>query len=272
MAAKETMPLPDILFKYRPLGQTKDDLARLEQIIAGRQIWWSSPRQFNDPFDCATPMAFPRGDDLKRVARRLIRENNPLVPRHERRIMVKQIERSLNEKFEDDFTSDMQDMMAESSIYSLALKPDNLLMWSHYGNSHQGVCLGFNVDKLLDSFQLIGRVLYSEERPVVRVGLEEPEELLKKMTLTKSSEWKYEQEWRLIGYKEPSRLRDIPQDCLNIVILGANISQDNSAHIAHLINQSDHPIAMYSAERDKRFFRINLRPVNEVAAKAEASG
>ncbi|WP_214826490.1 DUF2971 domain-containing protein [Chryseobacterium sp. ISL-6] len=33
-------------------------------------------------------------------------------------------------------------------IYSLTTKNSNLLMWSHYGNSHKGFCIGFNTEKL----------------------------------------------------------------------------------------------------------------------------
>lgn len=43
----EERPLPSILYKYT-------SVENVLLTITGKALWFSSPRQFNDPFDCHT--------------------------------------------------------------------------------------------------------------------------------------------------------------------------------------------------------------------------
>jgi hypothetical protein len=78
------------------------------------------------------------------------------------------------------------------------------LMWAHYADSHQGVCLGFDVPD-----EMPRRIEYGRERvqyvidPNKSVG-GITEELLIKVLTTKYAEWSYEEEWRLFSkLKQP---------------------------------------------------------------------
>lgn len=70
------------------------------------------------------------------------------------------------------------------------------VMWSHYGMKHRGICLGFNVPRTK-----LEKVLYEDSRILAELGdipdatslLPEVQELLRR---TKSSGWKYEDEYR----------------------------------------------------------------------------
>ena len=93
----------------------------------------------------------------------------------------------------------------ERGIVSLAERDDCPLMWSHYGDQHRGVCLGYSVpersagnvrkveyggDRLVKASDL-GAMLRGDEMARARVDTA--------VMLRKAENWKYEREWRLIG-------------------------------------------------------------------------
>ncbi len=102
-------------------------------------------------------------------------------------------------------------------VLSLTEKPDHPLMWSHYANNHSGLVLAF--DEINEFFRSprpgqpddacgARRVKYSSERPkfdpLIDVSLidnltdEDAISFFHKMFFTKSKEWEYEEEWRMI--------------------------------------------------------------------------
>jgi hypothetical protein len=52
-----------------------------------------------------------------------------------------------------------QTLSRDTGLLCFSESWDHLLMWSHYANKHQGICLGFDVD---DKF--VARVKYSDRR------------------------------------------------------------------------------------------------------------
>ncbi|MEQ3636518.1 MAG: DUF2971 domain-containing protein [Thalassolituus sp.] len=117
--------------------------------------------------------------------------------------------------------NEIQDSVA---ILSLTTSDENPLMWAHYGDEHRGFCIGYDVSCPFFSsdYCLIpaskGKVMYKDEKPVSdspefnpglydtflqAVGLEEnvtskTEEIARKLYLTKSEDWEYEDEYRVV--------------------------------------------------------------------------
>ena len=91
-------------------------------------------------------------------------------------------------------------------ILSLAERPDNLLMWSHYAQHHTGFVIEF--DEQHSYFkqtsaalynhdpQVLQKVRYSDRRPHIR-SLKDFKQRAS-WYLIKSKDWRYEQEWRMI--------------------------------------------------------------------------
>jgi len=84
-------------------------------------------------------------------------------------------------------------------VLSLSENRESLLMWAHYAAAHTGFLIGFESPETILGSQSphrhIAKVIYASERPS-RITFEEitNDELL----LTKSKEWEYEQEWRIL--------------------------------------------------------------------------
>jgi Protein of unknown function (DUF2971) len=73
------------------------------------------------------------------------------------------------------------------------------LMWSHYADNHQGVCLEFAVEDPLFGFaqEVMYLSSYPQWAPHSLMSTDEPSVLL-----TKSDDWQYEHEYRIIGLAE----------------------------------------------------------------------
>lgn len=80
------------------------------------------------------------------------------------------------------------------------------LLWSHYGDQHQGICIGYGTDR--NPRPNLEKVIYGGGRTIrtstlVKALLQEEEEakneLDRGVLLRKALGWSYEREWRLIG-------------------------------------------------------------------------
>jgi len=78
------------------------------------------------------------------------------------------------------------------------------VMWAHYAEKHTGVCLGFDVPELRGAERLLEPVVYAPERLSFLLDSEKDlygidAEFVRAMLYTKSREWAYEQEHRVVA-------------------------------------------------------------------------
>jgi hypothetical protein len=90
-------------------------------------------------------------------------------------------------------------------VYCLTPHPNSVLMWSHYGNRHSGIC--FEFDTLVPLFGRALQVIYRESLPPISSSSFEDWGTAASMLLEKSSDWRYEDEYRVLA-------RDVAADAL----------------------------------------------------------
>ncbi|MCP4252083.1 MAG: DUF2971 domain-containing protein [Candidatus Scalindua sp.] len=82
----------------------------------------------------------------------------------------------------------------------------NPLLWSHYGDQHRGLCIGYGLDRV--PRPKLQKVVYGGSRTVATSLIAQAllkndpkaQELLDRdVLLRKASPWRYEREWRLLG-------------------------------------------------------------------------
>ncbi|MGH6826617.1 DUF2971 domain-containing protein, partial [Methyloceanibacter sp.] len=91
-------------------------------------------------------------------------------------------------------------------VFSLSERYDSPLMWSHYGNQHKGLCVEYDVSQVPQ--EELHRVRYGDSRRIaasrVLQWLETEDQASSEAVhrgclLTKSLDWTYEYEWRMLG-------------------------------------------------------------------------
>lgn len=148
-------------------------------------------------------------------------------------------------------------------ILSLTERPDHPLMWSHYANNHAGLVIEFDEgheffaeqEEIPPKVSGLHKVIYSRERPTFETLLdtevmdgskEKQAEWLEKMFFTKSKDWEYEQEWRMIKpLKKADRIIELaegnihlftlPPGCISGLILGEKMRSETRASIVNSV-------------------------------------
>lgn len=154
---------------------------------------------------------------------------------------------------------------------------DSLLMWAHYSDSHRGYCLEFSLTAADWKHDFMPfKVDYGLKRPRIptslalkspsRLSEAERRQLVQSMFLTKSNEWSYEREWRLMAERSNSKL-NIRPDAITAVILGASMSANDRRFIAHTVNQRIPPLRLLQANIDVDDYKLNAE---ELTPKAVA--
>lgn len=157
-------------------------------------------------------------------------------------------------KARDIYQNKMEDVFCRMiGILCLTETPDNLLMWAHYADSHQGFVIEFDAshpyfDRRIrpeDDFRHLRKVIYNNERP--NMVLSELDSFAP--FLTKGIEWSYESEWRVMDHLENAsqiigegptafHLFEYPKSAVKRVILGCKISESKSEEIIQIIKNS----------------------------------
>lgn len=138
----------------------------------------------------------------------------------------------------------------ERGVCCFSKSYSNPLLWSHYGDQHQGICIGYGIERnptpqlnevvyggnrSIKTSMLTNALIYNNEKSKV--------ELDRNVLLRKAEGWKYENEWRLIGKQG---VHDSPL-LLNEVIFGLRCTSS----IIHSVVS-----ALAGRDNDIKFFEM----------------
>ncbi len=199
----------------------------LYDLLISNQLYFSSIRQFNDPYDSMF--------SLENVDEEMISafySRSEKVSEEGREKILSAYRKNPTE-FSDTLINPFRLWLSHFGICSFSKIKDNILMWSHYADKHRGVCLGFDHDILIKAFNQYDNVEYKNE--LIKFSLKDAEKLISKTLLTKSEDWQYEEEYRF--FLESSRHAFFPLEALVEINFGVNCSIRNKMSIAYLANQ-----------------------------------
>lgn len=182
---------PSSLFKYY---SGKD--MHLEAVMSNT-MWYSAPASFNDVFDCDLPVNEESlfqyliesvvGEEIIRKGSQKWRELH-----------------SAAFKGSQELKKELLQLRETMGVSCFSEKSDSILMWSHYANNHRGICVEYELLEFNNQLQFTPvPVIYSDNRPSISsFDLSSLERTAMSMLLesitSKSSEWSYEYEWRII--------------------------------------------------------------------------
>ena len=218
-------PEIDELYHYCRLPE------RALEVVQSGLVYSPAASSFNDPFDCSIPFEVDyRPEEYVSLVVRLGREDGK---------SWKEIRGLLDQELEPDAsicsrTQARIDKVAREfdvsngrlGVLCMSEDPLSVLMWSHYGDKHRGVCLGF---ARTDSTELgeddaCAPVSYTDDFPQVRFAeIYAPDgRMTDALMFTKAREWAYEKEWRMLTDAGDSKTK-IPGPLTRIVV-GCNAS------------------------------------------------
>jgi len=228
--------VPNRLFHYQRFVEE-----HLVSLLSKRKVKLSRPDSFNDPWDCRVRYRLPTDPaDKMRVMDWLIEMNRKYSPELSEAERLQRanylaskpllLQRAFFEMEEQIYVG----ICNRYRVYCLSEKPDSPLMWALYADAHRGVCLEF--DGRIAPFtrqSAATKVEYQRVYPtydVVTVGYQP--------LVTKSADWSYEAEWRVIAeerafalgnetFKTDDGFLTLPDGALKSVTIGCLASESS---------------------------------------------
>jgi len=264
-------------------------------ILEGGMIRFTQPIAFNDPFELKPHIASLGSAEY---AQEFLEENFDEVLKKEyeslpieaqQQVTIEQLKNFVNSQKMNEMLVDMISNLPhsiESSIHtalnsklgilclSESTEPDNLLMWSHYADSHEGFAIEFDAEHPFfdqkrsedDQFRQLNRVTYQSNRP--ELIFNEVDNF--QNFLVKSTQWEYEQEWRMltdlssadksIETNEHSvHLFNLPFSALKSITFGCKASAELKQEIKSILSDNENlkHIELYEALEDRKEYKLN---------------
>ncbi|WP_324034502.1 DUF2971 domain-containing protein [Aeromonas caviae] len=248
-------------YKYLPFGSDKLSL----NVIKEGTIKFTCPKDFNDPFDCH-PVSIVI-DDVKNSS--LYRRTMPKLNLSPAKRLAQE-NRAATAMKNHVRTGKLQDsVMAIVGVLSLSKTYNNILMWSHYAEYHKGFVVGFRYEmtELVDThspYDLhVLPVNYSKQRKSLNYFVDEREYDVYGALLTKSDDWKYEEEVRVLDLSRGHGIHNYNRSKrLHCVIAGARIDQENLSLLKKAVKQASkdlgRKIHLYQARLSSENFSIEI--------------
>ena len=283
--------IPRRLYKYREFS------SRTLDMVVGDNLYFADPATFNDPLDTRPHLDIDVGDDeLEGVLRRLVerrvdarmsaaakamKAKGAAAQRHIRRHAQNEADRVIAD-IDYHATNPDREPVAhrhellrqavqlellgryDKGIVSLAERRDCPLMWSHYGDQHRGICIGYSVPE--DAEVDIRQVKYGGRKLVkassVAAMLEGNKaarrEVDDAVLLQKAESWRYEREWRLIGPRGShwSMLE------LEEVAFGMRCEEPVKYAVVKGLQDRDRRVEFYELRERRERFDLEVKPLD----------
>lgn len=242
--------LPEYFYKYLPFD------AGTQSAINDSTIKFAAPGSFNDPFDINIPLLLEGTDEeWRRYLNSLVRENRPnLSPavrmQEVRRMMRSRAFRDLEPRRPTDFFADIGVLCVSASV-------ENILMWSHYADHHKGVCLRWRSITPDHFFLRAQKVIYQVDLPSARI-FDDHLTRMNATILTKSSDWAYEQEWRIIEHRLGPGIHPFAPEDLDAIIIGCRATEETVEKIQNAVHSLGNRPQVLFAKRAERQFRLEI--------------
>jgi len=245
-----------------PTGIDGHSATTLRQIFLDNVLWLSSANDFNDPFDMvgkATAKATltQRKDKFTRLVN--IRAASESWKKRQK--MIATLLSTSEEQLAEMMRNSIDTFRATTGICCFAGSARDILMWSHYASSHTGVCFQFERSRDFRTLSRAVTVDYVEDLPEVN-WIINFEDGCKRMLLSKSKQWSYENENRIILEGQAHSHLRIAPEALRSVILGCNASKRLHHFVDTLVAKRAltglPPVGVYAARRHPSRYALTI--------------
>ena len=265
---------------YKYASWTGDKGAYTRANLLNNAVYLASPTTFNDPFDYNLVYDFSgTRRELENHLESIIREHENLSKNKansKAKKIVRDDTRYNSERGLKILMEENKDAMRKNcGVSCFTTSPESPLMWAHYADSHMGVCLEWDLPEW-DSKEffslpatvkkeiplILKKVEYLDERPVSKFFGNEDQmgKNLLKGIFTKSIDWKYEDEYRLIELRYTG-ISNYSPDRLSGIIIGYKMAEEQIQEVKDFVKKmSSHP-KIFKVELDEKRFKYNVVPL-----------
>lgn len=255
---------PPCFYKFRSIPVVTDvqGRERLEALLLNNRLWLAAPSTFNDPFDGRSAYDLTlRGTEFRKELERLLRRQGMKSEEARRRVRSDVVANP--EWFRQQREQHLNLIRNHVGVCALSANPRSPLLWAHYAQDHKGLCV--QLRPWVDPAALVAhQVEYRNEYPVMQdfnraaTGRDAILPFLRK-----STDWAYEEEWRIVKPERPNALHPFNVEAMTAVILGMRMTDTDKAYIYELMEERQRRYGvrptLYQAVAADRAYRVVIR-------------
>ncbi|RZL04926.1 MAG: DUF2971 domain-containing protein, partial [Pedobacter sp.] len=227
---------PTTVYKYRATNDRWHWTILSEQVV-----YFAPPSSFEDKLDCKIPTRYDllTDEEIYVMYYRTLREQHPQWDElylHQQvtiwcnKGLMKNIE--LQKEWEAGYFKELDERLG---VLCLTANCTNTDMWHKYSDHFDGFCVGFDPKVMFQFFGGGGLVDYVDEIPIIKPS-DSMEVKMITSVYSKLKIWAFEQEYRtqIFNYhplKTDQRKRKVPKDAFKELIIGHNVSKNNSVNL-----------------------------------------
>lgn len=280
--------LPEHLYKYLPLRiefdekieyrgvkRQKNGFDALADILINNKIYYSKPRYFNDPFELDSVILKLSENEKEKIRKRtidhLIKSGELFIAPENKEIITVCSEDDFHESAIE-YHNRKSNLFNRCGFISLSRSNKKTLMWSHYSDSHRGVCLRYKcIDDSFYSQNGSGRVIevkYDDRIITKELNLVSNNFPVFEKISRKACCWSYEGEFRV--FKVPSKQKAddtfgnhfFNSQLVDAVYFGLKTCDDDKQKVINIIRSAKHKINLYQAIKHKTKLKIEFIKIN----------
>ncbi|HCH4312376.1 TPA: DUF2971 domain-containing protein [Vibrio parahaemolyticus] len=205
------------MFKFREINKTT------YEIFLNSELWCASPTSLNDPFDA----------------------------QFDYQIFGEKVSLLLgDQQYANALAQNVKGIFENFGICSFSRSKDNQVMWAHYADEHKGLCIEFDITKVVEenSGLSLAHVNYQSELPELKLVEDRTnssagaisvtgainQDIFKKILATKDVTWSYEEETRIIK-PEYGVIKFSPK-CVLSISFGLRTSAKDITNVKRLLS------------------------------------
>jgi hypothetical protein len=264
-------------FKYRSLSDSHVEYTKA--IFEKRELWYSAPKDFNDPFDCNLPLNSDGSSDSEIIdfMTNVASRRGKTLSSNELNLALEKVKSGQTAVL---FSKWREEYFRDSSVLCFSHLEDSIQMFSYYADGHKGICIEFSFS-VLDmptgisvAQQLFGSprivpldVVYQKKFPELnffKLSALGPEIMAQNTIGVKARRWVHEKEYRIFRPQMPAGAVPFAPKILKRVILGAKTGDKEMDLVKGWLKEWPTPVVLSKAEADARSFTLNIHDIETV--------
>ncbi len=248
--------------------------------LTERQVYFASPAQFNDPFDCAINYRYDllsNEEKFEKYISFLKKEKSQLSEEELKEEAKKWMSERLLEKeaLLENNKKIIRDMVyTKVGVLSLTKTKKPVLLWSHYSDNHKGFCIGYNREILIQDFMKKYNdykkmvfyeidIKYSETYPIIIPKKDiTPTEYISKPLSTKAKFWEYENEKRILLLGGSREITTVPAEAISEVIMGCKMPDRDQIKIGEYVIKNLSQVSLMLCKMHEEKFELIFQKIN----------
>jgi hypothetical protein len=254
-------------------------------VIDNFRIRFTQPAALNDPFESALLVDAAAYDEvslfIEAKREEIIKELNPSTDAEWKELedAVLELHRHAQAQMKPVMIGRhiVELINRAQGVLSLSRANNSLLMWAHYGDSHQGYVIGldethpfFREPDRFGNVTKPNNVIYTSRRmPVLAGSVDFYEQLL----CYKSLEWAYEQEVRIFrtfgnpedfakNGSDQVHLFNLPRECIKEIYIGANASAETRKKVLQIVDRRKLRVKVFDAYIAEDRYALDFREID----------